>query len=88
MNCQFSGIKRAHGPEQKGYLPGRFIGEVTRTTYDIFSHAKENNISRINLQEMDYFNIDVGWTKTSRKLEDHSRCEHNKTMTLLNISYF
>ena len=32
------------GPEQKGYVPGRFIGEVTRTTYDIFQYAKEKNL--------------------------------------------
>ena len=32
------------GPEQKGYVPNRFIGEVTRTTYDIFQYAKENNL--------------------------------------------
>ena len=32
------------GPEQKGYVPNRFIGEVTRTTYDIFHYAKENNL--------------------------------------------
>ena len=24
------------GPEQRGYVPNRFIGEVTRTIYDIF----------------------------------------------------
>ena len=33
------------GPEQKGYLPGRYIGEVTRNTYDIFDYAKNNNIN-------------------------------------------
>ena len=32
------------GPEQKGYVPNRFIGEVTRTTYDIFQYAKEKNL--------------------------------------------
>ena len=42
-------LNRIIGPEQKGYLPGRFIGEVTRTTYDIFSYAKNNNISGIIL---------------------------------------
>ena len=29
---------------QKAYLKNRYIGEVTRTTYDLFSHAKNNNI--------------------------------------------
>ena len=32
------------GPEQKGYVPNRFIGEVTQTTYDIFQYAKEKNL--------------------------------------------
>jgi predicted unusual protein kinase regulating ubiquinone biosynthesis (AarF/ABC1/UbiB family) len=32
------------GPEQKRYIPDRFIGEVTRTKYDIFQYAKENNL--------------------------------------------
>ncbi len=32
------------GPEQKGYVPDRFIGEVTRTTYNIFQYAKEKNL--------------------------------------------
>ena len=32
------------GPEQKGYVPSRFIGDVTRTTYDIFQYAKEKNL--------------------------------------------
>ena len=32
------------GTWQKAYLPGRYIGEVTRTTYDIFQHAKVNNL--------------------------------------------
>ena len=31
------------GNEQKGYIPGRFIGEVIRTTYDLFQYAKQNN---------------------------------------------
>ncbi|MCP3679804.1 MAG: reverse transcriptase family protein, partial [Gammaproteobacteria bacterium] len=32
------------GPEQKGYVPLRFIGEVTRTTYDLFQYAKDKNL--------------------------------------------
>ena len=32
------------GPEQKGNVPNRFIGEVTRTTHDIFQYAKEKNL--------------------------------------------
>ena len=32
------------GPEQKGYVPNRSIGEITRTTYDIFQYAKEKNL--------------------------------------------
>ena len=29
--------------DQKAFLPGRYIGEVVRTTYDIIQYAKENN---------------------------------------------
>ena len=29
------------GPEQKGYVPLRFMGEVTKTTYDLFQYAQE-----------------------------------------------
>ena len=32
------------GNEQKAYVPGRFISECTRNTFDIFTHAKENNL--------------------------------------------
>ena len=32
------------GKSQKAYIPGRFIAECTRNTYDIFTHAKENNL--------------------------------------------
>ena len=35
---------RLINPWQKAYLPGRYIAEVTRTTYDIFAHAKHNNL--------------------------------------------
>ena len=37
------------GTWQKAYLPGRYIGEVTRTTYDILQHAKTNNLPGIIL---------------------------------------
>ena len=30
--------------EQKAYIKGRFISKCTRTAYDIFEHAKENNL--------------------------------------------
>ena len=30
-------------PDQKGFVPGRYIGEVVRTTYDIIQYAKEND---------------------------------------------
>ena len=42
-------LNKLIGPEQKAYLPGRFIGEVTRTTYDLFSYAKNNNLSGVIL---------------------------------------
>ena len=29
---------------QKAYIPGRYIGEVTRTTYNLFQYAKANNL--------------------------------------------
>ena len=32
------------GHEQKAYVPGRFIAESTRNTYDIFTYAKNNNL--------------------------------------------
>ena len=36
-------------PDQKGFIAGRYIGEVVRTTYDIFEYAKENNVSGLLL---------------------------------------
>jgi hypothetical protein len=30
-------------PDQKGFVPGRYIGEVVRTTYDIIQYAKQHN---------------------------------------------
>ena len=48
-----SGLKitldRILGNEQKAYVPGCFIFECTRNTYDIFSNAKENNLLGIIL---------------------------------------
>ena len=35
--------------DQKGFVPGRFMGEVTRTTYDTIQHAKENNLAGLLL---------------------------------------
>ncbi|HBI39496.1 MAG TPA: hypothetical protein DDY16_00910, partial [Tenacibaculum sp.] len=35
--------------DQKGFLRGRYIGEVTRTAYDIIDYAKNNNLSGIIL---------------------------------------
>ena len=38
---------------------------------------------------MDYFDIDdIGWTRTSRKLEFHSRCDLNQTITFVSIVFF
>ena len=31
---------------QQAYIIGRYIGEVTRTTYDLFQYAKTNNFAR------------------------------------------
>ena len=32
-------LNRILGPHQKAYIPGRFISEATKNTYDIFEHA-------------------------------------------------
>ena len=32
-------------PDQKGFVSGRYIGEVVRTTYDIIQYAKDNDKS-------------------------------------------
>ena len=42
-------LERIVGHEQKAYIPGRFIGEVTRTTYDFFQHDKQNNLPGMTL---------------------------------------
>ena len=31
------------GKHQKAYIPGRYIAECTRNTYDLFNYAKVNN---------------------------------------------
>ena len=36
-------------PDQKGFVAGRYIGEVIRTTYDIIHLAKENNLAGLLL---------------------------------------
>ena len=42
-------LDRLFGHEQKAYVPGRFISECTRNTYDVFCNAKENNLPGIIL---------------------------------------
>ena len=37
------------GCEQKAYIPGRFISECMRNTYDLFHHVKQNNLPGIIL---------------------------------------
>ena len=37
------------GCEEKAYIPGRFISEYTRNTYDLFHSAKQNNLPGIIL---------------------------------------
>ena len=32
------------GPQQMAYIPGRYIAECTRNTYDLFNYAKVNNL--------------------------------------------
>ena len=41
------------GRHQKAYIPGRYIAECTRNTYDLFNYAKENNVPGMML--MIYF---------------------------------
>ena len=36
-------------PDQKGFVAGRYIGEVIRTTYDIINHAKERKLDGLLL---------------------------------------
>ena len=36
-------------PDQKGFVAGRYIGEVIRTTYDVMHYAKENNLAGLLL---------------------------------------
>ncbi len=36
-------LSRIIGLHQRAYIPGRFIGEVTRNVYDAFSLAKQQN---------------------------------------------
>ena len=43
-------LDRIISPWQKAYLPNRFIGDVTRNTFDLFQHAKTNNIPGVMLQ--------------------------------------
>lgn len=35
--------------DQKGYLPGRYIGEVTRTVFDTIQYAKNSNVTGLIL---------------------------------------
>ena len=39
-----STLDKIKGKSQMAYIPGRYISECTRNTYDIFTHAKENNL--------------------------------------------
>ena len=32
------------GPQQMAYIPGRYIAECSRNTYDLFNYAKVNNL--------------------------------------------
>ena len=54
------------GPEQKGSVPNRFIGKVTRTTYDIFQYAKEKNLPGMIL----LINFDKAFDSVSFKMID------------------
>merc|ERR1711954_510364 len=41
---------RLISPWQKAYLPNRFIGDITRNTFDLLQHAKSNNLPGLMLQ--------------------------------------
>merc|ERR1711954_136819 len=41
---------RIISPWQKAYLPNRFIGDVTRNTFDLFKHAKTHNLPGLMLK--------------------------------------
>ena len=43
-------LKNIIHPDQKGFVAGRYIGEVIRTTFDVMQFAKDNNIAGILLQ--------------------------------------
>ena len=38
-------LEKIIGHEQTAYILGRYIAECTRNTYDIFDHARENNLT-------------------------------------------
>ena len=42
-------LNRIIGEGRKAYIPGRYIGEVTTTTYDLFQYAKSNNLPGLTL---------------------------------------
>ena len=52
------------GHHQKAYVPGRYIAECTRNTYDLFSHAKSNNLPGMMLLidfEKAFDSVDFGF---------------------------
>ena len=62
-------------PDQKGFVAGRYIGEVVRTTYDIMHFAKENNIPGLLLTvdfEKAFDSIDFGFITACLKLYNFS----------------
>ena len=52
------------GHHQKAYVPGRYIAECTRNTYDLFSYAKTNNLPGMMLLidfEKAFDSVDFGF---------------------------
>ena len=52
------------GHHQKAYVPGRYIAECTRNTYDLFSYAKANNLPGMMLLidfEKAFDSVDFGF---------------------------
>ena len=59
------------GKHQKAYIPGRYITECTRNTYDLFSYAKVNNVPGMLLMidfEKAFDSVDFQFLVTSLEL--------------------
>merc|ERR1711954_601052 len=69
-------LDRIISPWQKAYIPNRFIGDVTRNTFDIFQHPKTHNLPGLMLQ------IDFFKAFDSISFEFIENCHHIQTLTI------